>query len=136
MKGNIIAAWAARLSGALLILSVIPHFFFALPARVLQPMADGRLDPGLGKTYYAVWVFASLTMVVTGTALIYISGDLKRLQRKAWWMALLISGGLTYYGIYIVAKFSEASHNTSFIIFGLITLLPLLIFSPGFLKNK
>jgi hypothetical protein len=136
MKGNIIVCWAARLSGALLILSVIPHFFFALPARVLQPLAEGRLDPDLGKTFYAIWVFSSLMMVIAGAALIYISGDLKRLQRKAWWMALLISGGLTYYGIYIVTKFSEATHNTSFIIFGLITLLPLLLFFRSYNFNK
>jgi len=122
------------LSGSLLILSVIPHYFFALPARVLRPIAEGRLDPDLGKTYYAIWVFASLTMVITGAALIYISADLKSGQKRAWWMAFLISGGLTFYGVYIVSKYAEASHNTSFIIFGLITLLPLLFFFRSYMK--
>lgn len=136
MQGNIIVCWAARVSGALLILSVIPHFFFALPARVLQPVADGRVDADLGKTYYAVWVFASLTMLITGAALIYISSDLKSGQKRAWWMALLISGGLTFYGSYVVIRFNEATHNTSFIIFGLIMLLPLLIFSTRFFRNN
>jgi hypothetical protein len=136
MKGSNIVCWAARLSGALLILSVIPHFFFALPARVLQPIADGRVDADLGKTYYAIWVFASLTMVITGVTLIYISNDLRNLKRRAWWMALLISGGLTYYGSYVVIKFNETTHNTSFIIFGLITLIPLAVFFKLYFKSN
>ncbi len=123
------------MSGALLILSVIPHYFFALPARVLQPVAEGRVDADLGKTYYAVWVFASLAMLFTGAALVYISTDLKKLQKRAWWMAFLISGGLTFYGCYVAIKFNETTHNISFIIFGLITLLPLLIFSARFFRN-
>ncbi len=135
MKGNIIVCWAARLSGALLILSVIPHYFFALPARVLRPVADGRLDADLGKTYYAVWVFASLTIILTGASLIYVSGDLKRAQAKAWWMALLLSGGLTLYGAYINLKYPEHTHNISFLIFGLITLVPLLVFFKPYFKR-
>jgi hypothetical protein len=135
MKGNIIVCWAARLSGALLILSVIPHYFFAMPARVLQPIADGRVDADLGKTYYAIWVFASLTLLITGVTLIYISSDLRKLQRRAWWMGLFISGGLTFYGSYVVIKFNETTHNTSFIIFGSITLLPLLIFFKSYFKR-
>jgi hypothetical protein len=136
MKGNIIVCWAARLSGMLLILSVIPHYFLALPARVLQPVADGRVDADLGKTYYAVWVFASLTIVLTGASLIYVSGDLKRGETKAWWMTLLLSGGLTLYGAYINLKYPEHTHNFSFLIFGLITLLPLLIFSARFFRSR
>jgi hypothetical protein len=136
MKANIITAWAARLSGALLILSVIPHFFFAFPARVLVPVADGRVPVDLGQTYYAIWAFASMTLLFTGVMMIYISGGLRRLERKAWWMALLISGGLTYYGSYVVIKFNETTHNTSFIVFGLITLVPLLVFFRSFSKQK
>jgi hypothetical protein len=134
MKENRIVCWAARISGSLLILSVIPHYFFAMPARVLQPIADGRVDAELGKTYYAIWVFASLTMLITGVTLIYISSDLRNLQRRAWWMAFLISGGLTYYGSYVLIKFNEATHNVSFIVFGLITLLPLLLFFRSYMK--
>lgn len=134
MKENKIVCWAARLSGALLILSVIPHYFFALPARVLQPVAEGRVDAELGKTYYAVWVFASLAMIFTGATLIYISNDLKKRQKRAWWMAFLISGGLTFYGCYVAIKFNETTHNISFIIFGLITLLPLLLFFRSYMK--
>jgi FtsH-binding integral membrane protein len=136
MKGNIIACWAARLSGALLILSVVPHYFFALPARVLQPVADGRVDADLGKTYYAVWVFASLTIILTGASFIYVSGDLKKGEAKAWWMTLLLSGGLTLYGAYINLKYPEHTHNLSFLIFGLITLLPLLIVSRKFVSSR
>ena len=134
--GNIIVCWAARLSGALLILSVIPHYFFALPARVLQPVADGRVDADLGKTYYAVWVFASLTIVLTGASLIYVSGDLKKGETKAWWMTLLLSGGLTLYGAYINLKYPEHTHKIAFLVFGLITLAPLVIFLRGFLRKK
>jgi hypothetical protein len=136
MKPNLIVAWAARLSGVLLILSVIPHFFFAFPARVLQPVADGRVPADLGKTYYAIWAFASLGLMIMGVTLIYLSGDLKRLERKAWFLALMISGGLTYYGSYVVLRVGEATHNTSFIIFGLITMLPLLVFAGKYLKKN
>lgn len=124
------------MSGVLLILSVIPHFFFAFPARVLQPVADGRVPADLGKTYYAIWAFASLGLMIMGVTLIYLSGDLKRLERKAWFLALMISGGLTYYGSYVVLRVGEATHNTSFIIFGLITMLPLLVFAGKYLKKN
>src|SRR4051812_14604903 len=99
-------------------------------------MADGRLDPDLGKTYYAIWVFASLTLIITGTSLIYISGDLKRLQPKAWLMAFLIAGGLTAYGIYITQKHQEYTHNLSFMIFGLITLIPLVLFAKNYIVRR
>ena len=136
MKVSNIVCRAARLSGALLILSVIPHYFFAMPARVLQPIADGRVDADLGKTYYAIWIFASLTLLITGVTLIYISSDLKKLEKRAWWMALFISGGLTFYGSYVVIKFNEATHNTSFIIFGLITLVPVLVSAGKYFRSN
>lgn len=137
MSGNKIVCWAARLSGTLLILSCIPHFFFAFPARVIQPVADGRVPADLGKTYYAIWAFSSMTLFIMGVTLIYISGALKRGERPAWYMALLISGGLTYYGSYVVLRVGEATHNTSFIIFGLITLVPVLVFAGRFFgKNS
>lgn len=136
MRQNNIVAWAARLSGTVLILACIPHFFFAFPARVLQPVADGRVPADLGKTYYAIWAFSSMMLFISGVMMFYISGGLKRGERSAWFMALLISGGLVYYGSYVVLRVGEATHNMSFIIFGAITLVPVLIFPRSFFPKK
>lgn len=113
-----------------MILSTIPHFFIGLPEIVLKPVAEGKItDPDTAKSFYAIWIFASITMFMTGMTLVIISTELKRLNKSAWRVALLLSAGIGSFGLSMMIKMPEAAaHMSLFLIIGLITLLPVLFF--------
>src|SRR5215510_11655878 len=95
MKQNNILCWCARVSGFLLILSTIPHYFIGLPEVVLKPIAEGKItDPDTAKSFYAIWIFSSITMFMTGATLMLISTDLKYLNKRIWRIALVLSTGI------------------------------------------
>lgn len=130
MKENKIVCWCARLSGILLILSSLAHYFLGLPEVVLKPAAEGKItDPEVAGNFYAIWVFSSITMFLTGATLALISTDLKYLNRRVWKLALLIGFGIAGFGAAMAIKFPEAAaHMMVFVAIGLITFLPALFF--------
>jgi hypothetical protein len=130
MKENKIVCRCARVSGVLLILSSLVHFFLGLPEAVLKPISDGKItDPDVAGSFYAIWVFSSITMFLTGATLTLISTDLKHLHRRAWKLALLIGFGIAGFGAAMAIKFPEAAaHMMVFVAIGLITFLPALFF--------
>ena len=135
MKENKIVCWCARVSGILMMLFTLPHYFLGLSIAVLQPIADGKItDPEVGNNFYVIWVFSSITMFLTGATLLFISTDLRYLQRRAWKLALLIGLGITGFGLSTSIKFPEAAaHMSLFTAAGLITLIPVLIFTGSYL---
>jgi hypothetical protein len=135
MKQNKILCWCARVSGILLMLFTIPHYFLGLPTAVLQPIAEGKItDPEVGNNFYVIWVFSSITMFLTGATLLFISTDLRYLQRRSWKLALLIGLGITGFGVTTSIKFPEAAaHMSLFTAAGAITLIPVLIFTGSYM---
>ncbi|HEV7646062.1 MAG TPA: hypothetical protein VGO50_19150 [Pyrinomonadaceae bacterium] len=135
MKENKIVCWCARVSGILLMLATLPHYFLGLPEAVLRPIADGRItDPEVGNNFYVIWVFSSITMFLTGATLLFISTDLRYLQRRSWKLALLIGIGITGFGLSTSVKFPEAAaHMSLFTLIGIITLIPVLIFFRSYM---
>ena len=138
MKENKIVCWCARVSGILLILSSMMHFFLGLPEVVLKPIAEGKIiDPETAGNFYAIWVFSSITMFLTGATLALISTDLKHLNRRVWKLALLIGFGIAGFGIIMAIKFPEAAaHMMAFVAIGLITFLPALFFFRDYTGKK
>jgi hypothetical protein len=135
MKENRIVCWCARVSGILLMLMTLPHYFVGVQVAVLQPIADGKItDPDVGETYYAIWIFSTVAMFLLGTTLLFVSTDLRLLHRRAWKLALLISLGIGGFGAWMVIKYPEGAGLFGlFVADGLITLIPLLIFAGSYL---
>jgi hypothetical protein len=115
-------------------LFTIQHYFIGLPLAVLQPIAEGKIiDPDVGNAFYIIWIFSTVTMFLTGATLLFISTDLRLLRSRAWKLALLISLGLTGFGLGMTIRFPDfAPIALQFLIVGLITLTPLLIFAGSY----
>jgi uncharacterized membrane protein (DUF441 family) len=135
MKQNRIVCWCARVSGILLMLMSVPHYFVGIQIAVLQPIADGKItDTDVGETFYAIWIFSTVAMFLLGVTLVFISTDLRYLKRRIWKLALLIGLGLGGFGAGIMIKYPDSAPIAiQFLVVALITLIPLLIFSRSYL---
>jgi hypothetical protein len=124
-----------RVSGILLMLMSLPHYFVGVQIAVLQPIADGKItDPDVGETFYAIWIFSTVAMFLLGATLLFISTDLRYLHRRAWKLALLMSLGLGGFGAGMIIKYPDSvPFAIQFLAVALITLIPLLIFSRSYL---
>ena len=76
--------------------------------------------------------FSSLLMFMVGIWLLFLSKDLKDLQRRAWSQATLIGLALVIFGGGLWYVYPSSLHLPVFLILGLILLLPLIFSGKNF----
>jgi len=81
-------------------------------------MIDGSLSSML-LALIAIWIF-------------FLSGDLRKLQRRAWAQAVLIGVALTVFGACFWYQYPSSLHLPALALLGLILLLPLFYYSKDF----
>ena len=78
------------------------------------------------------WTLASAMMLLVGIWVLFLSGPLKKLQRRAWWQAIIISLAFILFGSGFWYRYPTSIHLPGFILLGLILFIPLLIFAGKF----
>src|SRR5262245_38174889 len=86
----------ALISDIMLLLSTIPH---STAIRMTLDFAKkGVIGPDYADTAVVIWIFASMMMVVCGSTIIYLAGKLKKSDKGAWRLGMLIGVLLTAFG--------------------------------------
>ena len=121
----------ARLAGILLVLATILHVLLGT-AEVLQGIKLGDIRSAMVPVIKNNWVFSSIILPLSGIWVLFLVRDLKRLDRRAWWQAVLI--GLAYTGGAIAAiRWSGVQiHLLLFALIGLLLFIPMLIWAGSF----
>ncbi len=131
MKSHKIIGNFALTAGILLALSSLMHFFSGYPA-INEMIARDNPSAETALAFRVIWVFASITMCLTGIWGIFISKGLKTGQKNAWWQGLALGLGMLFFCL--AAQFIEFP-NYGMLLFGVIGLLlvvPLLLGKRSF----
>jgi hypothetical protein len=120
----------ALISGIILLLSTIPH---STGIKMTMDFAKkGVIGPDYADTAVVIWIFASMMMIVCGSTILYLAGKLKKSDKGAWRLGLLIGVLLAAFGITVFVSDPTSYPMLVFITVGLLLVVPLLIFSRRF----
>jgi hypothetical protein len=86
----------------------------------------GDIAPSQASSVFSVWVFSSISMLLIGIWLFYLSGDLEKQNRRAWWQTFFIGSGLAGFSLISWFRFPRDIHLFYFLLLGLGLLIPLL----------
>jgi len=75
---------------------------------------------------------SSMLLLLVAIWLFFLSGDLRRLQRKAWTQAMLIGTALTVFGACFWYQYRTSVDLAFYFLLGLILLFPLIIYRKDF----
>jgi hypothetical protein len=82
-----------------------------------------------------VWILSTIAMFLSGVWILFLSRDLGRLQRRAWWQGLLIGIGYTGGSIGAMVWSGIQVHLVAFTFIGLLILIPLVMRAGVFSSN-
>jgi hypothetical protein len=78
------------------------------------------------------WALSSSLMLLVGIWVLFLSSPLKKLQRRAWWQAIIISLVFIFFGAGFWLQYPKSIHLPGFILVGLILFVPLIMFAGKF----
>ncbi len=78
------------------------------------------------------WALSSSLMLLVGIWVLFLSSPLKKLQRRAWWQAIIISLVFILFGAGFWLRYPKSIHLPGFILVGLILFVPLILFAGKF----
>ena len=120
----------AILTGFLLILTAGIHSLNMSDAVIA--VKTGDIAPSQASSILSVWLFSSISMLLIGIWLLFLSKELRALNRRAWWQAFFIGAGLTSFSLISWFRFPRDFHLFYFLLLGLILLVPLISNSGRF----
>ena len=127
---NKIVYRSAMLAGILMIGAAL---FIALSVNNLV-IAASTYD--ISKHYAASviihWALSGTMMFLVGVWVLFLSAPLKKLQRKAWWQAIIISFAFILFGGGFWYRYPTSIHLPGFILLGLILFVPLMMYAGKF----
>lgn len=121
----------ARIAGILIILATIPHVMLGT-AEVLQGIKLGDIRSSMVPVIKNIWVFSSVMLPLSGLWVLFLVRDLKRLDRRAWWQAVLIGLAYTGGGIAAIVWSGIQIHLLLFVLIGLLLFIPMLLWAGSF----
>ncbi|HKP32465.1 MAG TPA: hypothetical protein VJT83_07045 [Chitinophagaceae bacterium] len=121
----------ARLAGILTILTTVPHVILGT-AEVMQGIKLGDVRSSMVPVIKNIWVLSCIMLPLSGMWILFLVRDLKRLERRAWWQAILI--GLSFAGAGIAAMVWSGIqiHLLLFVLIGLLLFIPMLLWAGSF----
>jgi hypothetical protein len=78
------------------------------------------------------WILASAMMFLVGVWVLFLATPLKKLQRRAWWQAIIISLAFILFGSGFWYRYPRSIHLPGFILLGLILFVPLIMLAGKF----
>jgi hypothetical protein len=128
MKLNKILYRSSVLAGILLILAGVARSLSV--NNLLIAIETGDISRPFAASVLIDGVFSSLLLLLMGIWILFLSGDLRKLQRKAFNQVLLIGLFLILFGAFFWYKYPRSFHLAFFLLVGL------LLFLPGLLARK
>ena len=78
------------------------------------------------------WTLASVMMFLVGIWILFLAVPLKKLQRRAWWQAIIISLAFILFGSGFWYRYPRSIHLPGFVLLGLILFVPLIFYAGKF----
>ena len=125
MQENKIIYRCAIATGLLLIFTSVIHSLNI--SETVIAIKTGDIAASYAPYASSMWIFSAMSMFLLGTWILFLSADLKRLMRKAWWQAIINAFALSAFGLYNWIQYPKAFHFLYFLLLGIILLFPLII---------
>ena len=97
MKENQVIARCSFLVGLLLVFTSILHIFNMNDT--LVAIKTGDIAPSHALNAVHTWILSAIGMLLMGIWLLFLTGDLKKKQKKAWWQTFIIGLALSLFGV-------------------------------------
>ena len=134
MPENKIVYRCALLAGILIIGAAL---LMALSVNNLVVAAStGDINQNYSASVVIHWAMAATMMFLVGVWILFLAGPLKKLQRRAWWQAIIISLSFIFFGSGFWYRYPKSIHLPGFILLGLILFVPLIINAGKFKSNS
>ena len=121
----------ARLSGILLLASVVPHAALG-GAEVMMGIKTGDVRASMADTFRNVWIFSTIMLALSGVWALFLASELKQLRRRAWWQGMFLGVGYTGGSIAAMSVTQVYAHLVGYALIGLLLLAPLIKWAPHF----
>jgi len=125
----------ARIVGCLLLAAFAFHVTLGT-AEVLNHIKFGDVSPAMLSTFKNIWVYSSIMLFLSAIWIFFLAKDLGRLQRRAWWQAVLIGLGYAVGAIGAMIWAGVQAHLIAFAVIGLLLLVPLLRKARAFFHGQ
>jgi hypothetical protein len=130
VKENKIVYRCALVSAALLIAAAAARGLSV--NNIFVAINTGDVNKHFANSVLIDWILSGMLLLLTGIWLLFLSGDLKKLKRKAWLQGMLIGFALAIFGGALWVRYPTSIHLPAFSLTGLILLIPLLIYARSF----
>ena len=130
MKEKKIVYRCSLLTGILLIIAALARGISI--NNLIIAAATGDISKHYAASVLVDWSFSSLLLFLIAIWVLFLAGDLRKLQRRAWSQACLIGLALTLFGGGFWYKYPSSLHIPFFLATGLLLLVPLLLYSRQF----
>ena len=121
----------ARITGGLLLGAGVLHSTLGT-AEVFNHIKFGDVSPTMISTFKNIWLFSGVMLFLSAAWIFFLARDLGRLQRRAWWQAVLIGLGYSAGAFGAMAWAGIQAHLIAFALIGLLLLVPLLLWARAF----
>ena len=125
----------ARIVGGLLLAAFVFHVTLGT-AEVFNHIKFGDVSPAMISTFKNIWVYSSIMLFLSSMWIFFLAKDLGRLQRRAWWQAVLIGLGYAAGAIGAMVWAGVQAHLIAFALIGLLLLVPLLLRTSAFSPDR
>jgi uncharacterized membrane protein YqgA involved in biofilm formation len=119
------------LSGCFLLLLVLLHATLGFN-EILLGVKTGAINKDYSQSVKINWIFSSVSMFLISCWILFLSKDLRLLQRRAWWQGIIASGGLIFLGCTGIYLDHDTYFFLVFILCGLILFVPLILYAFKF----
>jgi uncharacterized membrane protein len=117
-------------AGILLIFTSVIHFLNI--NETLVSIKTGDIAVSYAPSATGMWLFSGMSMLLLGIWLLFLSGEIKKHRRKAWWQAFFIGLLLAAFGAGCWLMYPKVFHFLYFLLYGLILLIPLMLYIKKF----
>ena len=125
----------ARMVGCLLLGAFVFHVSLGT-SEVLNHIKFGDVGPAMISTFKNIWIYSSIMLFLSSVWMFFLARDLGRLQRRAWWQAVLIGLGYSGGAVGAMVWAEVQPHLVAFALIGLLLLIPLLLRAKAFSPER
>ena len=109
--------------GMMLLLTSFVHFLLGYP-NVIQTLREEASSQEVSHLLKIIWIFSSIAMALCGIWAMFIGISIRKNLRYTKKQALILGSGITFFGIYGFMSPFPNFQLGSFLVIGLIILLP------------
>jgi hypothetical protein len=99
---------------------------------IITAARTGDISGHFANSVLVGWILSVISLLLTATWLLFLSGDLKNLKKKAWYQAMIIGIVFAVFGGALWFKYPTSIHLPVFLLIGLTLVAPLSIYGRNF----